>query len=236
MKRVLIDLDSLLDTRLGVLAVNDPESAEVVVGKEAYWEREHDDWAGLTNGRVDNTTFVQWWKARDAAVLRASMMSGMLMVLGQLLSEYNRNQQEGIVHEDIALEINLHPYTLTTEEIEELSHVLQETLYDDLVVSVSSYTREDLTPAVMNKRYAAVIMYDFAAWIKQHCFNIGKQRCPGLNVIVPRLFEKDPSDLTVGQKQEEILGFRLWLMEYIDFDFIDVRWFSLINAPPEEDA
>ncbi len=236
MRKVLIDLDSLLDTRLGVLAGLDEAAVRTVIGTPAYWQREHTDWHVLTGGRVTNETFQSAWKARGNDDLRRSVMTGIILVLSRVLTEYNRNMQEGIVEDDVCLEVNLHPYSLEYDELEELEGVLHELLYPELTVSFCSRPLEELTPKVLNETYAAVFLYDFPPWIKHHCFNLGKQRCPGLNVVVPKLFEKDPRELTKEQKQEEIFGFRLWLMEYIDFEFVDVEWFSMLRPSKEKTA
>lgn len=236
MRKVLIDLDSLLDTRLGVLAGIDETATQQVIASPAYWNREHTDWAVLTNGKVTNDTFHAAWVARGKADLQRSVMTGIMVVLSRVLTEYNRNMQEGVVEEDVCLEVNLYPYELEYEEHEALEEVLHELLYPELTVSFCYRPMEELTPKVMNDHYAAVFLYDFPPWIKHHCFNLGKQRCPGLNVIVPKLFERNPHDLTKEQKQDEVFGFRLWLMEYIDFEFVDVEWFSMLRPSKEKTA
>lgn len=234
MRKVLIDMDSLLDTRLGVLAGLSEEAVRKVIATPAYWQREHTDWSALTGGLVDNPTFYEAWKTRNNADLHRSVMTGIVLPVSRVIAEYNRNVQDGIVDDDICLEVNLHPYTLDYDETEELEGVLHELLYPELSISFCSRPMEELTPKVMNENYAAVFLFDFPPWIKHHCFNLGKQRCRGLNVIIPKLFEKDPRNLTKEQKQEEVFGFRLWLMEYIDFEFVDVEWFSMLRPSKEK--
>lgn len=234
MKQILIDLDSLMDTRLGVLDTIDPALAKHIVKSTTYWDREHTDWSALTDGALDNATFQEHWDARDNRVLEASMMSGMIPVLAKILSDYHRNMQDGMVQEDVGIDVNIWPYHLEIEELDVIREALQAYLYDDLEVSFCSRPMTELTPLVMHEHYAAVILFDFQPWIKYHCFNIAKQRCPGLNLIVPKLFERDPSKLSVESKEEEVIGLRLWLLEYIDIEFIDAQWFSMFRPSPAE--
>jgi len=229
MKTILVDLDSLMDTRLGVLETLDPELAKVVAQRGDYWDREHTDWSVLTNGQLTHDAFLEKWKARDNDTLRASMATNLIPVIAKILADYNQNVQDGMVKEDVTLEVNVWPYALELEEMEDLEAALQYHLYQSLPVTFVSRPMEELTPKVLHDHYAAVIMFDFQPWIKHHCFNIPKQKCPGLNIIVPKLFERDPSQLSTEEKEEEIVGFRIWLMEYVDIDFIDVKWFSLIR-------
>lgn len=236
MKHILIDLDSLLDTRLGVLESIDPALTRQVIQSNTYWDREHTDWSVLTQGKLSNEDFLACWRDRDNRVLQASMMTAMIPVLGKILADYHRNMKDGVVEVDVGVEVNIWPYGLEYDDLEVIREALHQYLYDDLEVTFCSRPLTELTPQVMHEHYSAVVLFDFQPWIKHHCFNIAKQRCPGLNLIVPKLFESDPSKLSVESKEEEIIGFRLWLLEYIDIEFIDAQWFSMFRPEPTKHA
>jgi hypothetical protein len=226
-RRILLDIDALLDTRLGLLSQLNSEVATRVVQSNAYWERDYTDWERLTRGGVTNAAFEAAWVKRDIETARQSIMTGIIPVLMRVMAEYDQNMRDGVVTDDLALEVNLHPYEFNDEETEELTEILKGVFYQDLTVTFCSRPLEELTPVVLNEHYSAVVLFDFNRWIKHHCLSLGETRCKGLSFIVPRLFEKDPSQLSLERKQEEIMGFRLWFVELFEVEFIDAEWFSM---------
>ena len=74
-KRILIDIDTLLDTRLGLLHTLNPEAVKRVVVNDRYWLRDYDDWEVLTEGLVTKSQFDDAWKQRTTDILQHSMMT-----------------------------------------------------------------------------------------------------------------------------------------------------------------
>lgn len=234
MIQYLIDLDTLLDTRLGVLSRLDKDAAVAVATNPNYWLREHNDWAQLTEGRVTNEAFEAAYLARTKADLQASVMSGIFLVLMRLFVDHNRMRTEGQDGQDVALEVNIHPYELEDEELEELTQILRSLFYPDLPLSFCSRPLEELTPQVLRERYNAVVLYDFHRWIKLHGVALSEHRCPAVSLIAPRLYETNPARLTQERKQEEVTAFRLLMLDMINIDFIDVEFFSMFR-PNQKD-
>lgn len=229
MRKILIDLDTLFDTRLALVAKLDPLAATYIAQHTAYWDRDHTDWAQLTDGRLTNAMFEEAWATRDKQVLKQSIITGILVVLLRLIAEDQQGSSDGEPREALALEINVHPYGLDVEEMEELTALIHETIDDELPITFCSRPIEELTPQVLDANYALVILYEFHRWIKQHCFALSKHRCPDLHMLAPKLFEKNPAELTMQQRQDEIVGFRLWTTGFINIDFIDAEWFSMFR-------
>lgn len=230
MRKLYLDLDSLLDTRLGTLSQLNPLAASRAVQTGAYWDREYDQWERLTGGLVDTPAFAAAWATRGRPELEAATVTGIIVVIMQILAMYQRNQVEGLVKEDLALEINLHPYNFELEEMDELTSILKHHLYyEDLTVTYCAHPLEQLTPKLLTSAYDTAIMYDFIPWIKHHATALAETRAPDFSLIVPRLFEQDPHSLSVERKQQEITGFQLWLVEHLDLHFINVANFSMFR-------
>ena len=228
-KKILTCLDTLLDTRLGTLATLNPKAAEHVVKTPDYWLREHNNWSVLTGGLVTNEQFNERYAKRDITVLQNSIMTGINVVLLKILAEIDVNDSSGITRTDVGLEVNLAPYELTHDEIEELEDILRKTYGRELLITFCSIPMEELTPKVLRSRYAAIITYAFHEWIVMHDRALLEERTPTFNFIGPKLFEKDPSKLTVDQKRDEFTCFRLFKLEFMDFDFIDVKHMSMFR-------
>jgi hypothetical protein len=229
MKKIYIDLDGLLDTRLGTLSLNNPEAAVQVVKSDAYWDRDYTDWHRFSNGYVDNDTFNHWWVERDRRVLQESVVTGIITVLMRLLTEYSQNQKEGTVEEDVAVEINIAPYDFSDDEMDELTAILREATYSELPVLFSSRPLDELTPEFIREQYGAVILFEFHAWIRHHHTALVEHRCRDITFVVPRLFEQDPQRLSDEQRRDEFIAFRLGFLDHLELEFIDANWFSMFR-------
>lgn len=236
-RKVYLDLDTLLDTRLGTIASVHPEAAKAIATNDEYWLREHTNWSTLSGGLIDNEQFDAAWQARDKRALENSYVSNIIPVLHSILTEYHVSTRDHFIEYDLVLEINIHPYNLTEEEMDELADVLRHDIfYKDLEILYCSIPMEELTPQLINERYSAMLLYEFHKWIKQHYLEVAKCDNRGLTMIVPKLFEKDPSKLTVEKKQEEIIGFKLWFLDRIEVKFIDAKCFSMLRVSPKDVA
>lgn len=235
-RKLLLDIEALLDTRLGLLRQFGEEIALAVAQNPDYYARERDDWSVLTDGAVTTEAFNEAWEARDGTVLRASHQTGIHQFLDHLVGMYWQNLAEGLVEDDFVLVVNTHPYTLDTAEQNELAGILQHTLMPSIQVEFVRYSLSELTPMVLSEHFDALILYEMARWVRIQGFNFPKCPCKGLDVIGPRLWDKDPSGLTLEQKKMDIQKFQLLMLEWLPIDFIDPEYFSLELPPAKEET
>lgn len=229
-KKIYIDLDTLFDTRVALINQINPDACTALLTNKEYWLREHTHWPALTNQLLTDELFDEAWLKRDTTVLKSAMMTNIIPVLLSIISEFQVAKRENRVPFDIALEINIHPYVLDSEEMDELTSILQnEILHDGLPVLFVSVAMDELTPEFIDRHYASMFVFDYHRWIKHHCDALVKKPCKGLTMIVPKLYEKDPSKLPVDKKKEELAIFKLLLLELIMFEFVDARYFSILN-------
>lgn len=229
MRKLLVELDGLLDTRIGVISRVDDEAAYRILRNDEYWWREHDDWETLSGQRIGNEEFKTAWAERDVTDLRASMMTNLVLPLSQITSEFHRNVEDGVVDDQIGLEINTAPYTLEIEEQDELASILREVLFSSLQVSFCFRPLDELTPAVLDELYSGMVIYNFSDWMVQHYTALPNHPIRDFNIVAPKLFVRDPSELSVAKKQEEIIGFQMLWLHLVEVNFIDVRFFSLVR-------
>lgn len=229
-RKVYLDLDTLFDTRLATLAQISQEVAAQIFHSNAYWDRDHTNWETLTQGAVTAEQYQTQWDARDNETLQASIITGIIPVLVNIVTEYHRSKKAGTVDYDLAIEINVHPYQLEMEEMDELTRILQdEVLNDDIGVQFISLSLEEMTFEYIKSRYSALVLFDFHHWLKIHCLELPQISLKGITFIVPRLFEHDPGALSIERKKEEVTAFKLWLLDQLTVEFIDARWFSLLR-------
>lgn len=233
MRKIYTDLDTLFDTRLGVLNSISPEAAVTMCRSPDYWNRDHTNWAELTKGMVTNETFEERYRDRDNSILHTSIVTNIIPVLHSILNEYHNAKKDQAIDYEIAIEINIWPYELEVDELDELTQILQhEVLYPDLPIFYVSVPLDELTPQYIDTHYSAMVFFDFHRWIKTHLLAIAQHPCEGLNLIVPKLFDHDPKGLSVERKKEELLGFKIWFLPYFRLDFIDAEAFAMVRIDP----
>jgi len=246
-RRILLGIDELLDTRLGVIANISQEAAAKLVSNPGYWERDFDDWEKLTDGMITKAAFDEAWANRggenSAATINASFETGLAPFLYQMLAEADINMMDGMTRQadEIGLAVNTAPYTMSPSERATLIEIIQLKYGSELNVKLVEYTIEELTIERLADEFGAMIIYDFANWFKLHHVAIVGTLMPDFNIVHPKLFDRDPSELTLEEKRHEFVKFRSFTQHNMDINWIDARYFSLINvkhslAPPMSDT
>lgn len=222
-------LDVFLDTRLGTVFEIDPKAHAYVLSNKAYWEREHTNWTGLTNGLVSNEVFAEHYAKRGIGVLQNSILTNIVPVINQVLATYEQAIVERITATELTVEINIWPYDLNADEIEVLEGIMRTVLGRELVIMFCSTPLDELTPKKLVERYTCAFMYDFQDWLKLHTEEFYQTKANRFVMVVPRLCEHDPKGLSVQQKQHEFQRFRFEHLEYLDFEFINASHFSMLS-------
>ncbi len=241
MNKVYCALDDLLDTRLGVIHKLNPEAVDYIIQHDRYHGRDFDDWERLTGGLITNEQFTIAWDKRDLSLITEGhcVRSGLFLVINKLLADHYKNILNGVSPEPITLEVNLYPYECGMEEVDILRGVMGDLFSKELDVHFISIPIEKVTLEFIKERYAALIFYDFQKWWNVNVGNIPKYKLNEVNLIVPRIFSKDPSGLTEEEKNVDITKLKLLSIEFIDIEFIDAKWFSMyrpdLSAQSEED-
>uniref|UniRef100_A0AB39CD99 Uncharacterized protein n=1 Tax=Pseudomonas phage RVTF4 TaxID=3236931 RepID=A0AB39CD99_9VIRU len=234
-RRIMISLDALLDTRLGVISNIDSDAAKHLVSSLTYWERNYDDWYKLTGGRVPNEVFQKAWAERGGEntrrTLDACFESGLSPFIYQCLAEADINMMSGMtpIEEEIGLAINIYPYDLSFQEKQELINIMQLKYGTELPVMVVSHSLEEMSPELLSSGYGMLVLYDFAEWFKIHHVAIVATLMSDFVVVHPKLFDRDPSELSLEQQKHEFLMFRLATQHNMDINYIDAGYFSLVN-------
>lgn len=234
-RKLLVTLDTFLDTRLGTIADHNTEAAEAILNNPEYILREHDDWSKLSGGLIDNETFDELYANRGGsntiATLSASVVTGVIPLLLTLLSESNlaeiHNRTKGL--SDLEICVDLHPYELDTDTKDELLNILKVYLGNETTITLTELGIEAASPSTLDVGYSGYISYDFNAWIKLHYLDLAKVRIPDFTFIGPKLFEKDVSELEPDIKRREVLRFKMEKMIYMNFEFVDTKCFSIIG-------
>lgn len=232
-KRLLVELDSLLDTRLGALSTIDDQAARIAL--EGDWhERRCDDFKKLTKGRVENDQFWEVYDRRDKRTLALSRPTGIVFLLSDLARELEAQKLSTPFVERFRVDLNVYPYQFEPWEEEELKTLVQSYASMTTEVRIVSYSLDELEPETIKEQWDGVILYEFDRWFSKHtdalngCFN------PRGTMIVPALLVEEPEreeDLII-EGAEHLTPFNVLefsLVERIALEMIHPKEFSIVK-------
>lgn len=234
-RRILVSLDTLMDTRIGVIANYSQELAASILKSDKYWLREIDDWYKLTEGAITNEQFKSLWDSRGGEntlkTLMGSVKTGINAFILRVLTDSDTIERDGVIKQNEALEItvNLYPYEIDYSLEEAYRKVLKYEYGQEIEINFISMSLDELTPDHIFNGYGLFITYDFQEWFKLHHKAVIKQRRPDVYIVAPKIFEKMPENYNKEQKQKEFNRFKLDLLYFVNIEFIDVGYFSIIT-------
>lgn len=205
-KRILIDLDAILDTRLGIINKLQPELLERVAESSEYRLRKRDsfDWVpGLQSSKL-----IDAWKNRDSELLPYSTMSLLMAVeLTNHLLEWDEIiMGNSPTVSKVSILVNMHPYDDLPDEVKDkicYAIALRLGVNDPSDVKAVTWATESISLKELEKNsVVSYFVYDFDNWIS-HLYpddeNIdyektGFETYHDLSVIAPKLYT-DAKDL-----------------------------------------
>lgn len=215
---ILINLDSLLDTRLPLVDILNPKYLE---GDNNYDTRLRDNF-----GNISTMNFHTFYKNRNKGILRNSLPTNIHSIINQsFYLELNDLNVED--DDDFKLYVNTYPYVLTSEE---------ESLLLDSLLLLSKYksiefihrSHSEVTPKWVNDHVDIVIMYDGLQWITKHTTNKSIVDDPLVSILLvcPSLVEGYLDKPINNELFESIAkGFE----PIIQLMFVDVKYFNSIK-------
>lgn len=186
-RKFLVALDALLDTRLGAMRVFNEGLWMNTWRDPGYYNRLMDDYDHFGQGTTEmwrnvyNQRGVALNEKGESKVLRASNMTMMVGVVGNLIRDmYAQTIDDPTIH-GCDVYINTFPYTLDAIEQDEICLAMEElmlpgaaddgALLFDTKFSCVDISHDALTLDVLREDWNIVIMYDFGAW-----FDVQAQR------------------------------------------------------------
>jgi len=228
---LLLDLDALMDTRMGTLMLLDPELSKTL-SPEKYRARTMDDFEEITDGRVTNKAFQERYAKRDYDVLRRSIVTGVLPVLLTYIAGLEERLVRQVDVAGIRIDLNIWPYSLPGPLIEMYKNCLTALVPPYVEVHVVSHSPESLSPEALSRQYSGWVTYHFHPWLELHNETLLVKPINGVSVILPKLYYRE-----LGEEDEltgELQGadrhglLELVMEDYIHLEHIPVSDFSFI--------
>jgi hypothetical protein len=229
---IYIDLDCLLDTRLGTCTVLKPDGIGDILSNN-YLRRTMDVFHG-----IDKKEFNNRYNKRDVDVLKNSYMTNIVKVLNPLIRDSLKLLGAQPIYNTVALYVNLHPYKLTDDEIEDIVLCIKRWTDNLIPINIINLSNDDLTVRWIGSHIQTLIKYDIHEWMTKQIKNFNKQQLTEVNAIAPALHiieldEKaiddlikkinDPNVETVFNAAEKMAT------PLISLSLIDVSYFSIVD-------
>lgn len=221
-----MDLDSIFDTRLGLLSIMFPNLATAVVHDKSYFNRTSDKFE--FDGVVITHDFIKpYYDRRNKNLLKCSGITLIPYIIANEVVRHKTTIDNGECLDPCKIFINTYPYKLLDEEKNNVKTVFYQYLNEEIDFEFVYMHNKDITvDFIKDTGIDLILKYDGLSWIE----SLDKKKllgCPikDTTICVPNIintYGKNTGDL----KKDflDILRDSLSLM--IDFEFVDSYIFS----------
>jgi len=188
--RFLVEIDAILDTRLGLMHHLDPDSAQRLVDNPAYFTRELDQFEPLCG--MDDVLWKEAWKHRTVEALKSAINTPVIDLVHYMVleAEYRAINDPQIAGAEV--DLNIWPYQLNVEERHVMAAALTQRVGWKSPITVICQPPVYFTPGLVGNTYYAMVLYDHDAWFKAHQAELfaGEYGIPKVTLYAPRLAAK----------------------------------------------
>jgi len=186
---VYVDLDSLLDTRIGTLAKLGGNELVLNVLKGNYHSRQDDKFPG-----VNLEQYKALYASRDVETLTLSTLTNVMWFLGKIVTELMKQALVRPFHEGVRVVLNTYPYQLTEEDQASMKGILAAKMngYSTAELSFELETvyqsDAELTPEYCKLNFSAMLMYNFDHWLTLHQVALTQLPMNEVTLYAPALY------------------------------------------------
>lgn len=181
----LIDIDMLLDTRLGTLAKMNPDYQTVVLDKG--WRHRQGDFYEQWIPNFNRAEFDKLWAERDNETLALSRPTA---YISEMVSDLNFLYTNSVNHPHVEgnlLMVNIYPYLLTDVEREEVKAIMSDFAGNGIKVEVVRIPPKDLTVDRIRNEIDVLVRYSFDDWFAIHHEDLIDNKMPAKLYKAPLL-------------------------------------------------
>lgn len=217
------ELDCLLDTRIGTLATFGEKALSVAL-VNGYHKRTHDSFFG-----IDEAEFAARYEARDRNTLRAALVTPVIWMMKEFAYKTRLNVHNSPFHFKPKLILNIHPYRLSDEEVENLVHVIRRTTAEMADIEIVSMEYGKVTPIYLRENVSMAAMYRYDQWLETHAASgvLERHRCPEVVVTGPRLYFK-PANIITPMEKDPFAEMERVSGPFVNLALLPVENFSLV--------
>lgn len=219
MNNFYTELDTLIDTRLAIASMLDPDGTAKAVLDGSYSTRIKNNIGNISGSIIENI-----YKDRNKNLLLHGIPTKMFKLIKDYISEvmYNVLNVESM---SMKLYVNIYPYKLNSEEQEYIYNMLQ-SKFPGISILIVDMSNEELTPDWVYQNIKYLFKYDVMDWIELHTSNKLLITRPmfGINIFTPCILTNSVKSSDVDEKYIETI--KKSVETVADINFIDSDYFS----------
>lgn len=232
-RRLYVELDGLLDTRLATLILLD-ETQALAALDAGYRERVSDEWARLGLG-LPQDQYEKRYRQRDVNTLKAARPTGAIPMINRMVHAFGEMATKTPFTEKVTLDVNFWPYSVSEDVRVEILSAVKLMIGTEVEVDSVHLAPEQLNPELIDRSWDGVVMYDFNQWLGLHEGALRKHPIVSIPFMVPMLYaNRVPAE---GETEIEELGevspfaaLEMVLSEYVMLHVMDVKYFSFVDV------
>lgn len=218
----LTDLDTLFDTRMGVIESYGSETVEEVV-KGGYFHREIDIFSS-----VDMDDYVKRYAGRDESVLRKSMVTPILQEIRRFMWKTLAANVSTPLTKRPRLVLNIYPYKLSKAFLDTIHQGLISVTEKNIEIVIIDQRPEDIPLRDIKEHYAMIAMYHYAEWLENLTLNkqLERTQCPQVFLLAPKLI-KDVKGFSLMKTVDVFGAIEQYTSLFFKLKLMDVQSFSV---------
>lgn len=235
---IYVDLDCLLDTRMGTLVKHYPELAASLLEDDNYYLRVEESFRD-----IPTTQFEELYSTRDKETLQLSRLTRIPEMLANMVMDFSSSMVNHPNYENIILYVNIHPYVLDDNEKDTLIKIIEGFTHAIPKVKIIDKSLESLSCMWVNLFVDHLFIYHYDKWLNARGKELNHRGLPYTSLYCPMLYFGHVPTKEDKRNIEELLGdevsdhFTLVAELYktiIQFNFIPVDMFCILNDIAEK--
>lgn len=226
-QKILIELDCLLDTRIGTVA---RISNDLAIGalKQNYHKRIEDKFPD-----VDMVLYKDLYDNRNEETLKVSTITTFLPLLKHLCSLITEEAISRPFHSGPEVIINIYPYQLSSEVTEAIQAAVMRWVGIMTPISIRRINPKEMSPSFCQD-FSLLVMYDPTIWFNENLEALLKEPIRDVALYIPQLLrnkvetEEELKSLT-EEFMDPISALELILKPFVDVTFLEVYFYSIFD-------
>lgn len=191
---IYVELDALMDTRLGALYQLNPALAMSYL-VDGFGQRTRDQFE-KDGQKVSFEEFKAFYDKRDKTVLTNASVTPVLDMIQSYVRTSLKTTANSPIQTKPRIWINVYPYVLEDSEKQLIAKAVYRSTTEAADVLFMDSPPAGITPKFFNEEVTIAIMYRPDLWLEEHCSTelILKETCPSVSLYGPRMSFVDRVD------------------------------------------
>lgn len=219
---MLVELDCLLDTRISILSELDDNKFREVISM--YHDRDIDSFPHYGFNR-----FKEEYDKRNRDTLKEALVTPIMSLIEEFVNKTLLNLLNSPFHQRPKIIINIFPYELKEEEINNIINLIVNRIKGNCTVEVVNKSIKELTVGYIKDNIALMVMYKYYEWIEYHCTikAFDTITCPEVVMFGPSIYfkEKQPN---ISIKEDPVKSMEEIAKPLIGLKLFPINLFSFI--------